>query len=176
MTRMPDWLQEKLFERRMVLVTGRLDDALASQAAAQILTLDATGDAPIDVVVDSGEGTLEAAFVLMDVMDAARATVRVRCRGRVEGPAVGVVAAGDERSASPHTVFRLIAPSVAASGTAEQITAQSEAHRVLLWRFQARVARTTGRPVEDVAEDMRKGRYLAAQEAVDYRLLDTIGS
>ena len=63
MTRMPDWLQEKLFERRMVLVTGRLDDALASQAAAQIVTLDATDDAPIDVVVDSGEGTLEAAFV-----------------------------------------------------------------------------------------------------------------
>ena len=45
MTPMPDWLQEKLFERRTVLVTGRLDDALASQAAAQIMALDATGDA-----------------------------------------------------------------------------------------------------------------------------------
>jgi len=176
MTRMPDWLQEKLFERRMVLVTGRLDDALASQAAAQIMTLDATDDAPIDVVVDSGEGTLEAAFVLIDVIDAARATVRVRCRGRVEGPAVGVVAAGDERSASPHSVFRLIAPSVAASGTAEHMAAQSEAHRALLWRFQARVARATGQPAEDVAEDMRKGRYLGAQEALGYRLIDTIGS
>ncbi|HEX5816150.1 MAG TPA: ATP-dependent Clp protease proteolytic subunit [Methylomirabilota bacterium] len=174
MTRMPDWLQEKLFERRMVLVTGRLDEALASQAAAQIMTLDATGDEPIEVMVDSGEGTLEAAFVLIDVIDAARATVRLQCRGRVEGPAVGVVAAGDERSASSHTVFRLIAPSVAASGTAEQMVAQSEAHRALLWRFQARVARATGRPVEDVAEDMRKGRYLEAQEAVDYRLIDTI--
>jgi ATP-dependent Clp protease protease subunit len=172
---MPDWLQEKLFERRTVLVTGRLDDALASRAAARVMALDATSDEPIDVVVDSGEGTLEAAFVLIDVIDAARSTVRVRCRGRVEGPAVGVVAAGDERSASPHSVFRLLAPSVAASGTAEQITAQSEAHRALLWRFQARVARATGRPAEDVAEDMRKGRYLGAQEALGYRLIDTIG-
>jgi ATP-dependent protease ClpP protease subunit len=68
MAHTPDWLQEKLFERRMVLVTGRLDDALASQAAAQIMTLDATGDEPIDLVVDSAEGTLEAAFVLIEVI------------------------------------------------------------------------------------------------------------
>jgi ATP-dependent Clp protease protease subunit len=172
----PGWLQEKLFERRMVLVTGRLDDALANQAAAQIMTLDATGDEPIDVVVDSGEGTLEAAFVLIDVIDAAQATVRVQCRGQVSGPAVGVVAAADERSASPHTSFRLIAPAAAASGTPDQIAAQSEHHRQLLWRFQARVARATGRAVEDIADDMRRGRHLDAQEALDHGLIDAIGS
>lgn len=174
MTRMPDWLQEKLFERRMVLVTGRLDDALASQAAAQIMTLDATGGEPIDVVLDSGEGTLEAAFVLIDVIDAAHATVRVRCRGQVHGPAVGVVAAGDQRSASPHTTFRLIAPAVAASGTPDQIAAQSQAHRQLLWRFNTRVAKATGRPAEDVAEEMRRGRYLDAPGALEYGLIDTV--
>ena len=174
MTPMPDWLQEKLFERRTVLVTGRLDDALASQAAAQIMALDATGDEPIDVVLDSAEGTLEAAFVLIDVIDAANATVRVQCRGNVGGPAVGVVAAADERSAAPHTTFRLIAPAVAASGTPDQIAMQSEQHRQLLWRFQARVAKATGRPAEDVAEDMRRGRYLDPHEALAYGLIDAV--
>ncbi|PYO45617.1 MAG: ATP-dependent Clp protease proteolytic subunit, partial [Candidatus Rokuibacteriota bacterium] len=67
MTPTPGWLQEKLFERRIVFVTGRLDDALAGQAAAQIMTLDASGDDPIDVVLSSADGTLEAAFVLIDV-------------------------------------------------------------------------------------------------------------
>jgi ATP-dependent protease ClpP protease subunit len=38
------------------------------------------------------------------------------------------------------------------------------------------VARATGQPAEDVAEDMRKGRYLGAQEALGYRLIETIGS
>src|SRR5919108_4791632 len=57
----PEWLQQKLFERRMVFVTGRLDDALAGQAAAQIMALDSSGDAPIDLFLDSGDGTLEAA-------------------------------------------------------------------------------------------------------------------
>jgi ATP-dependent Clp protease protease subunit len=176
MTPTPGWLQEKLFERRMVFVTGRLDDALAAQAAAQIMALDASGDEPIDVVLDSGDGTLEAAFVLIDVIDAARTTVRVQCQGRVSGPAIGVVAAADRRSASPHTAFRLTAPVTQLSGTPEQIAAQSEQHRHMLWRFQARLAKATGRPVEDIAEDMRRGRPLDAGEARDYGLIDVIRS
>src|SRR5438874_10455439 len=107
MTSTPGWLHEKLFERRLVLVTGRLDETLAAQAAAQIMALDAASADPIDVVVDSGDGTLEAAFVLIDVVDTARATVRVQCLGQVRGPAAGVAAAGDQRTAAPHTAFCL---------------------------------------------------------------------
>jgi ATP-dependent Clp protease protease subunit len=176
MTSTPDWLQEKLFERRMVFVTGRLDDTLVAQATAQIMTLDAFSDEPIDVFVDSGDGTLEAAFVLIDVLDAAHTTVRVRCRGQVGGPAIGVAAAADHRSAAPHTTFRLTAPAARLSGSPDQIAAQSEQHRQLLWRFQARLANATGRAVEDVADDMRRGRYLDAREALDYGLIDAIGS
>lgn len=176
MTPTPGWLQEKLFERRIVFVTGRLDDAVAGHAAAQIVALDASGDQPIDVVVDSGDGTLEAAFVLIDVIDAARATVRVQCHGRVGGPAVGVTAAADHRSASPHTTFRLAAPAMQVSGTPDQIAAQSQQHRHLLWRFQARLAKATGRPAEDIADDMRRARYLDAREALEYGLIDAIRS
>ncbi|HEV8471669.1 MAG TPA: ATP-dependent Clp protease proteolytic subunit [Methylomirabilota bacterium] len=174
MTPTPAWLQEKLFERRIVFVTGRLDDALASQAAAQIMTLDATGDDPIDVVLDSADGTLETAFVLIDVIDAAHATVRVQCQGQVGGPAIGIVAAADQRFASPHATFRLTAPATQLSGTPDQIAAQSEQHRHLLWRFQARLAKATGRPVENIADDMRCARYLDAREALDYGLIDAI--
>src|SRR2546421_3773803 len=134
MTPTPGWLQEKLFERRIVFVTGRLDDALAGQAAAEIMTLDASGDDPIDVVLSSADGTLEAAFVLIDVVDAAQAAVRVHCQGQVGGPAIGVAAAADHRSASPHTAFRLSAPASQLSGTADQIAAHSEQQRTLLWR------------------------------------------
>jgi ATP-dependent Clp protease protease subunit len=175
MTATPEWLQEKLFERRMVFVTGRLDDALAGQAAAQIMALDATGDAPIDLFLDSGDGTLAAAFVLIDVIDAARTTVRAHCRGQVSGPAVGVAAAADERSAAPHTTFRLTAPVERVGGTPDEVAERSAQHRDFLWRFQARLAKATRRPVEDVADDMRRGRYLDAREALDYGLIDAIG-
>jgi ATP-dependent Clp protease, protease subunit len=174
MTPTPEWLQEKLFERRIVFITGRLDDALAAQAAAQIVTLDAAGSEPIDVVLNSADGTLEAAFVLIDVLDVARAAVRVQCQGQVGGAAIGVAATADHCSATPHATFRLAAPATQFSGTPEQITAQSEQYRHVLWRFQARLAKATGRPAEDVADDMRRGRYLDAREALAYGLIDTI--
>ena len=159
-----------------MFVTGRLDEALAAQAAAQITMLDASGDAPIEVVLSSADGTLGAAFALIDVIDAARAPIRIRGQGLVAGPAIGVLAASDQRSASAHTTFRLSLPAVTLSGTPDQIAAQSEEHRRLLWRFHARLAQATGRAAEDVADDMRRARSLDTREALDYGLIDAIRS
>jgi ATP-dependent Clp protease protease subunit len=168
------WLQEKLFERRIVLVTGVLDDALAAEVAAQLMALDALSDAPIEIHLDSPDGTLEAAFVLMDAIDAVRAPVRMLCRGRVGGPAIGVVAAADRRVAAPHARFRLGQPTARFTGTPESIAAQSRQQTELLWRLHARLAQVTGRPAEEIAEDMRRGRHLDAQEALVYGVIDAI--
>jgi ATP-dependent Clp protease protease subunit len=172
--RLSAWLQEKLFERRIVLVTGRLDDDLVAEAAAAVMALDALGEEPIDLHLDSPGGTLEAAFVLMDTLDRLRATLRAHCRGQVGGPAIGVVVAADHRSAGPHTRFRLFQPTARFSGTPDQIAAHSRQQQDLLWRLHARLARRTGRPAEEVAEDMRRGRHLDAGEALDYGLIDEI--
>jgi ATP-dependent Clp protease, protease subunit len=98
----------------------------------------------------------------------------VHCRGMVGGPTVGVVAIARHRSASPHARFRLGQPAVRFAGTPEEIVASTRRHRDLLWRLQSRIARATGRPPEEVGDDMRRGRYLDAREALDYRLIDAI--
>jgi ATP-dependent Clp protease, protease subunit len=147
-----------------------------AQAAAEIMTLDATGDEPIDLYLDSADGTLEAAFVLIDTLDLAHATVRVHCRGQVGGPAIGVVAAADRRAASPYTRFRLAEPVAQLSGTPNQIAGHSQQQQDLLWRFQARLAQVTERPAEEIADDMRRGRYLDVQEAVEYGLIDAVST
>ncbi len=59
------WLQEQLFARRIVLVTGRLDDDTAAAAAGALMALDANADKPIELHLDSADGTIEAAFVLI---------------------------------------------------------------------------------------------------------------
>jgi len=46
----------------------------------------------------------------------------------------------------------------------------------LLWRFQGRLAKATGRPAEEIADDMRRGRYLDAREALEYGLIDAIST
>lgn len=168
------WLQEQLFERRIVLVTGRLGDDTAATAAAALLALDARGTRPIELHLDSPDGALGAAFVLIDVVDGLRSVLRVLCRGQVGGPVIGVVAAADHRAASPHARFHLCQPTVRFVGTPEGIAAQSRHQQDLLWRLYARLGRRTGRPAEEVAEDMRRRRYLGAREALDYGLIDEI--
>lgn len=168
------WLQEQLFDRRIVLVTGRLDDDTAARAAAAFLALDAHGDRPIDLHLDSRDAVLGAAFVLIGTVDGLRSEVRALCRGQVGGPAIGVIAACDHRAAAPHARFHLTQPTTQLTGTPEEIAAQSRQQQDLLWRLCARLARRTGRPAEEIAEDMRRGRYLDAREALDYGLVDEI--
>ncbi len=167
-------LHEQLYERRIVLVTGRLDDGVAARAAAALLSLDAAGNATIDVHVDSPDGALEAAFVLIDTLGLIRAPVRALGRGLVGTPAIGVVAAAGYRAASPHARFRLAQPPVRLVGTPDEVDAGRRWHRDLLVRFQAHLARATGRPVDAIADDMRAGRTLDAAEALAYGLIDEI--
>lgn len=172
--RLSAWLQEKLFERRIVMLTGRLDDDVAAEAAAALMTLDAAGDAAIELHLDSPDGTLESAFVLIDTIDLLRVTLRAHCRGQVGGPVMGVAAAAGHRSAAPHTRFRLCQPTAQFTGTPDQIASHSRQQQELLWRLHARLAQRTGRPAEEIADDMRRGRSLDAREALDYGLIDEI--
>lgn len=168
------WLEERLFERRIVLVTGRLDDEAATRAAAALLALDAAGDRPIELHLNVAEAALAAAFVLMDAADALHAPLRVLCRGRVDGPALGVIAGADRRVATPHVQFRLSQPTARFAGSPDEIAAQNRRQQELLWKLYARLARHTGRPAEEVAEDMRRGRVLDARDALAYGLIDEI--
>jgi ATP-dependent Clp protease protease subunit len=168
------WLQEQLFERRIVLLTGRLDEDTAAKTAAALLALDARATRPIELHLDSPDGTLGAAFTLIDTAGALRSALHVFCRGQIGGPAIGVIAAADHRAAAPHTRFHLSQPAARFAGSPDEIAAQNRLHQDLLWRLYARVARRTGRPAEEIAEDIRRGRYLDASEALDYGLIDEI--
>jgi ATP-dependent Clp protease, protease subunit len=169
-----DWLQEQLFERRIVLLTGRLDDDAAVKAAAALLALDAREQRPIELHLDSSDSALGAAFVLIDTIDTLRSSLHVLCRGQVEGPAIGVVAAGNHSAATPHARFHLSQPTARFAGTPEMIAAQSRQQQELLWKLYGRLARRTGRAAEEIAEDMRRGRYLDARDALHYGLIDEI--
>src|SRR5579872_4915072 len=72
-------VRSRLFEHRTILIRGVLDDATATQAAAELMTLDATGDSRVTVHLDAAGGTLEAAFAVMDVIDLLGVPVHVLC-------------------------------------------------------------------------------------------------
>jgi ATP-dependent Clp protease protease subunit len=167
-------LAGRMFERRVVFLTGPLDDTRASDVAMQLMALDALGDEPISLFLDSGEGTLDAAFALIGTIDLLGVPLHATCVGRAEGPAVGVLAAADHRRAGRTSRFTLSAPKVSVTGRAVDIDEEARRHVRDLDRFVRRLAESTGRPLEQVEADVEIGRHLDAREALAYGLIDEI--
>jgi ATP-dependent Clp protease protease subunit len=160
----------------VVVVSGPLDDGVANRAAAELMTLDATGDDPIEVRLDSSGGDLDPAFVLIDTVCIVGVPVQVTCLGRVEGSAIGVLAVAARRRAAPHTRFRLCEPDVSVVGSPSRLETYAEHHRRRLERFSELIAGATGRPPAQVAIDLSSGRHLDADQALEYGLIDEIWS
>jgi ATP-dependent Clp protease protease subunit len=171
---MTDWLQAQMFERRVILVSGELNDLLATGVATQLMTLDGSGDEGIRLHINSGEGSLTAALTLMDTISALGVPVEAVCTGRAEGPALGVLAVASTRLAAPHSRLRLHDPGFAAEGTGDALSVALEQHRRQLDRFIEMVAAASGQPAERVEVDVASGRHFDAHEALDYRLVDAL--
>ncbi len=165
---------DKLLERRIVLISGRLDQAVGTRAAAQLMLLDASGDDPIDIDLSCPDGDLDAAIALADTIDLVGVPVRIRCRGRVGGPAVAPLTTADHRSAHPHTVFVLKDPRLHVEGRARDLTALVAAHRQQLEGLHLRLAQLTGHPRDRIEADMQTGKALTAAEARDYGLIQDV--
>jgi ATP-dependent Clp protease protease subunit len=167
-------IRSQLFERRIVVIAGLLDEATTNQAAAELMTLDATGDDPVQLQLDTSDGSVDAALSLMDVIELLGVPVRVTCAGQVGGPGIGVLAVGHHRRALPSTRFHLFEPRGSFVGDARQLEHWA-AIRLDQWRvFSERLARATGQSPSTVEHDLARGRFLSAEEAAAYGLLDEI--
>jgi ATP-dependent Clp protease protease subunit len=166
---------DELFKRRIVFLRGDLDEAAAGHTAAQLMTLDAIGDEPVTLYLDCTGTSLDAAFTVMDVIDLLGVPVHTTATGRVEGPAVGVLAVSRHRRISPNARIHLRDPDMTTTaGNAAQIHAWAVHHQEAMARFHRRLAEATGRPVEHVEADCGQGRYLDAEQAQAYGLADEI--
>lgn len=169
-----EWMRAQLWERRVVLLSGQLDDASATTATTELMALDAAGDEAISLHVDCRGGTIQAALMIIDVIDLLGVPVHARCAGRAEDAAVGIVAAAPHRSATPHARFRLGLPDVAFAGGATDVERNAREHQRIVEVFVNRLARATGRPFERVEADIERGAWLDAEEALEYGLIDEV--
>jgi ATP-dependent Clp protease protease subunit len=168
------WMQKQLFDRRMVLLSGVLDDGVANRVGVSLMTLDATGDAAVLLQIDSGDGTVDAALALMDIVDLLGVPVHATCVGQAAGPAVGVLAVCDRRTVSPHARLRLFEPTVAVHGSARQLRQLASGHLDRMATFWTRLSEATGQSMETIRHDASGGRFFSAEEAVAYGLADRV--
>lgn len=171
----PPWLQERLFDRRIVMLGGRLDPAAASNVAAALMTLDAIGVDPIQLHLTAVEGELSAAFAVVDAVTSMRAPVDVVIPSQAGGAALAVLAAARRRLAFPHARIRLVEPQAAiASGTAEKVAGAAGEHLRELEELIIALAEVTGQTRSRVEDDLSAGRILSASDAREYGLIDDI--
>jgi ATP-dependent Clp protease protease subunit len=170
------WVERQMFERRIVLVTGRLGDEAASELGAALMTLDAIGDDPIQMQFDSVDGTTGAALALMDIVDLCGVPVYGLGLGQVAGPAVGVLAVCSRRTLAPHARIRLCEPRLEANGNAVQLGYLAQAHLDQWAAFCSRLSSASGQPADRIRQDAAAGRFFSAQDAVQYGVADEIAT
>ena len=169
-----DWLEQRLFAKRVVQLSGPLDDQAATEVVARLMTLDAVGDEAVELRIDSATGTSAAALAVVDVIDLLGVPVRAFVSGRVHGPALAVLAVCDHRTVALHASLRLAEPAVGFRGSARELGALAAAHRDEWTALCGCVARAAGRTVEEVAADAAAGRFLTPDEAVEYGIADEV--
>src|SRR5215831_14265971 len=168
----PESLYERLLDRRIVMVHGNLDGDAATRLCAQLLTLDAEGTAPIRLEMQNLTAELPAALSVMGILDVVRGPVTACAGGRIEGPALGILAACRHRQAYPNALFVLSEPQVSFDGTVTALAAREEQARVMLDELFGRIAEVTGREAGQVRADARRDRLLGVPEAIEYGLVE----
>jgi len=172
---LPGWLEERLFDQRIVMLRGQLTAEAATGVTAALLTLDAAGPAPVQLHVASDGGELAAALAVIDVIDAMTAPVHAVVTAQAAGAVVAVLAAADKRAAYRHARFRLTEPrATGVTGTADEVARAAGQHLRELEEVVLRLVETTGQPRSRIEDDLSAGRSLTAAEAVEYGLIDEV--
>jgi ATP-dependent Clp protease, protease subunit len=164
-------LFERLLERRIVLASGLLDDDVATRLSAHLLTLDAEGDEPIRLELQNLTAELPAALTVMGILEVMRVPVHGCVSGEISGPALGVLACCTRRTGYPNACFTLSEPRLEFGGTASAVSAREQQVCRMLDTLYFRLADVTGREVDEIREDSRRGRSLTTAQAIGYGLI-----
>jgi ATP-dependent Clp protease protease subunit len=167
-------LAEGMFGRRVLFLFGDLDDRRAGDLAMALMALDADGEEPITLHIDSSGGPLDASLSVMDTIDLLSVPVHATSSGRVEGSAIGVLAACERRRASTNARFRFGLQQDSFAGAATDAEKWIRQHRDRLDRFVTRLSQACGQPRGRLHADIEAGRYLDAEEALRYGLIDEV--
>jgi ATP-dependent Clp protease protease subunit len=171
----PGWLEERLFDQRIVMLRGQITGEAATGIAAALLTLDAAGPEPVQLHMASAGGELAAAHAIIDVIDAMAAPVHAVVTSEAGGAVLAVLAAAQQRSAYRHARFRLAEPRAAGlTGTADEVARAAGQHLRELEEVVLRLAEVTGQTRSRMEDDLSSGKVLTAEEAREYGLIETV--
>lgn len=167
----------KLFEERIIFVGQGIDDTVANDVMAQLLTLESMDpDRDIMMYINSPGGSFTALTAIYDTMQFVRPDVMTICLGQAASAAAVLLAGGakGKRMALEHARVLIHQPYSEGQGQGSDIEIQ--AREILRMRslLEEMLAKHSNKSVEEISKDIERDKILTAAEAVEYGIIDQV--
>jgi len=170
-------IYSRLLRERLIFLVGPVNDHSANLIVAQLLFLESENpDKDLSLYINSPGGSVYAGMAIYDTMQFVKPEVSTLCTGMAASMGAFLLAAGKKgkRYALPNSRIMIHQPSGGAQGQASDIEIHAKEILSLRERLNRILAENTGQNIEQIALDTERDRFLAADEAVTYGLIDKV--
>lgn len=168
----------KLFEDRIIFLGTPINDEIANAVMAQLLCLQSMdSERQISIYINSPGGSFTALTAIYDTMRYIKPDIQTVCLGQAASAAAVLLAAGTKgkRLALPNSRILIHQPATE-GGYGQSSDLEIQAKEIMRIRelMEHMLASDTGQDVAKVSRDIERDKYLTAQEAVEYGIVDDI--
>jgi len=170
-------IYSRLLKDRIVFLGSQVNDEVANSIVAQMLFLqseDARAD--IHLYINSPGGSVTAGLAIYDTMQFVTCDVATYCIGQCASMGAVLLTAGanGKRHALPNSRIMIHQPLAGMEGTAEEIMIHAKEFKNIKHKLNNILLKHTGRPLEQIEKDTDRDRFMSAEEAMEYRLIDRV--
>lgn len=172
-----DSVYERLLHERIIFLGTQVDDEIANKLCAQILLLsaeDPTRD--ISLYINSPGGSVTAGMAIYDTMKYSPCDISTYGMGLAASMGQFLLSGGTKgkRYALPHARIMMHQPSAGVGGTAADIAIQAEQFAQTKREMAELIAEHTGQTFEQITKDSDRDRWMTAQQAKEYGIVDHV--
>jgi len=167
----------RLLKDRIVMLSGEVNDAVASTIVAQFLFLEAEDpEKDIYFYINSPGGVVTAGMSIFDTMNYIRPNVATICIGQAASMGAFLLSSGEKgkRYALPHARIMIHQPLGGAQGQATDIAIQAEEILRMKKELNHIMAKNTGQNIKTIEKDTDRDNFMSATEAKDYGMVDEV--
>ncbi len=170
-------IYSRLLKDRIVLLSGEINDSVASSIVAQLLFLEAEDpEKDIGLYINSPGGVITSGLSIYDTMNFIRPDVSTICIGQAASMGAFLLSCGakGKRFSLPHSRIMIHQPLGGAQGQASDIEIISNEIIRLKGLMNSILAQNSGQSLEQIAKDTDRDFYMSAKEAKEYGLIDKV--
>lgn len=172
----PAIVEKALFNARVVMLTGEVNDMQARRVTERLFALASENDNPITFVISSPGGHVESGDMIHDAIKFVKPKVRMLGTGWVASAGALIYCAADraDRYCLPNTRFLLHEPRGGIGGMASDVEIQAREILRMRERLNKIFAEATGQPIDRIKKDIDRDYWMLADEAVSYGLVGKV--